>query len=75
MYKPRSDCGFLPWRAARSRITNWPKPAMATGSSRARASPMAKNTAPTMRSAVALVADVSVATWETRSFLFIFAFP
>ena len=38
-----------------------------------RASPMAENTARTMRSAVALVADVSAATWETSSFLFIFA--
>ena len=56
-------------------MTNCPNPAMATGSSRASASPMAENTAPTMRSAVALVADVSAATWETSSFLFIFASP
>ena len=36
---------------------------------------MAANTAPIMRSAVALVADVSAATCEARSFLFIFASP
>ena len=36
---------------------------------------MAENTAATMRSALALVTGVSAATWETRSFLFIFIFP
>ena len=67
--------GLRPWRGARVRVKKVPNPAMATGSSRARASPMAANTTPTMRSAVALVADVSSATWETSSFLFIFASP
>ena len=55
---------LCPWRAARARTVNFPNPAIATGSSRASASAMAENTEPTIRSAAALVVEVSAARWE-----------
>lgn len=48
---------------------------MATGSSHASTLAMAENTAPTIRSAAALVMEVSAATWETSSALVRLAFP
>ena len=66
-----ADCD--PRRGARVWVKKVPNPAVATGSSRATASPMVENTAPTLRLAVALVADVSAATCEARWVLFIFA--
>ena len=52
-----------------------PKPAMETGSSFARLSPMAAKTAPSMRSAVTLLSENSVARRAPSSALFIFSSP
>ena len=62
--------GLRPWRAARLRVANVPKPAIETVSPRASASPMVANTAPTTLSAVALVAEIRVATLDANSVLF-----
>ena len=62
--------GFRPWRADRLRVAKLPKPAMVTFSPRASASPMAAKTALTTLSALALGTEVSAATWDASSALF-----
>ena len=59
--------GFLPRRAGRCLAVNVPKPAMVTGSPRARASPMAVIMAPITRSAADLGKDICPATSAASS--------
>ena len=59
--------GFLPRRAGRCLAVNVPKPAMVTGSPRARASPMAVIMAPITRSAADLGKDACPATSAASS--------
>jgi len=67
--------GLRPLRATRLRTANFPNPAMAAGWSRASASAMAEKTASTIRSAAALVEEVSAATCETSSASFMVSSP
>ena len=62
--------GFLPRRAGRCLAVNVPKPAIATGSPRARASPMAVVMAPITRSAADLGKDACPATSAASSVRF-----
>ena len=67
--------GLCPLRAGRTPVPKVPKPAMETGSSFARLSPMAAKTAQSMRSAVALVSESSAARRAPSLALFMSSSP
>ena len=67
--------GLCPLRAGRTPVPKVPKPAMETGSSFARLSPMAAKMAQSMRSAVALVSESSAARRAPSLALFMSSSP
>ena len=67
--------GLRPWRAARVLAVKLPKPAMETVSPRVSASATAAKTALTTRSAAAPGMEISAATWDDSSALFMLIPP